>query len=117
MLQPVAPSGLGGPAAFCFRAYRPRYRQQVKDGETMNDDNPGGFEALKGRARRLGWELAGKSDKRPFYLLQEIGKDKANACTNSAVSLYSENPDNPLSGLDSVSHMLDQIEKIQGRLL
>jgi hypothetical protein len=72
------------------------------------------FRTLKARAKALGWELIDKTDKNPFYLL--AGKDgRGNPTTHSSVRLYPPYPDDPLSGLDSVSHMLDQIESIQKR--
>jgi hypothetical protein len=73
------------------------------------------FDQLKARAKGLGWELIDASDDRPFYLLRESDNARSNSLTNWAVRLDPEYPANPLSGLDSVSHMLNQIENVQGR--
>jgi hypothetical protein len=82
----------------------------------MSDDAR--FTELQARAKELGWELTHKDDPqyRPWgYVLRPSDEDIANVCTNSAVRLDPEDPNNPLSGLGSVSHMLDQIEFAQLR--
>jgi hypothetical protein len=82
------------------------------------DHDPDRFEELRARAEGLGWELKHKDDPtyRPYgYVLRPFDAEFANAYTNSAVRLDPEDSENPLSGLDSVSHMLDQIEFAQLR--
>jgi hypothetical protein len=75
------------------------------------------FKELQAEAEDLGWELIDKDEYHTWgYVLRPIGQDpdKVNLCTNSAVRLDPEDPDNPLTGLDSVSHMLNQIRVAQG---
>ncbi len=74
------------------------------------------FHELKVRANGMGWELHEKEDHHPWgYVLRPSDSDPATVslCTNSAVRLCPEDPKHPLSGMDSVSHMLDQIEYAQ----
>jgi hypothetical protein len=74
------------------------------------------FQELKELAKELGWELTDKDDARykPWgYVLRPFDKETVNVCTNSASRLDPEDPDNPLSGMDSVSHMLKQIKFAQ----
>jgi hypothetical protein len=78
------------------------------------------FEELQARAKGLGWELLHRNDPEtgPWgYVLSPLDQDPAtvNVCTTSAARLDPEDPDDPLTGLDTVSHMLDQIEEIQRR--
>jgi hypothetical protein len=78
------------------------------------------FEGLQARAKGLGWELMHRNDPEtgPWgYALRPLDQDLAtvNVCTNSAALLNPEDPGDPLTGLDSVSNMLNQIEKIQHR--
>jgi hypothetical protein len=69
------------------------------------------FEELKARANGLGWELHDKDEHHPWgYVLRPLDQETVDLYTNSAVRLDPEDPDNPLTGMDSVSHMLDQIE-------
>ena len=48
------------------------------------------------------------------YVLRKPG-EAVEVYTNSAVRLDPEERDNPLTGLDSVSNMLDQVERIRKR--
>jgi hypothetical protein len=74
------------------------------------------FDELRARAEDLGWDLIDKDVYHPWgYVLRPFDQTMVNLCTNSAVRLDPEDPKNPLSGLDSVSHMLDQIEFAQAR--
>jgi hypothetical protein len=80
----------------------------------MNDDTAR-LNELKNRAKGLGWELLDKDVYAPWgYVLRKPGQ-ATNLYTNSAVRLDPEDPKNPLTGLDSVSHMLDQIKRIQNQ--
>jgi hypothetical protein len=76
------------------------------------------FDELKARANGMGWELHDKDDYQPWgYVLRPSDSDPVTVSlhTNSAVRLCPEDPKDPLCGLDSVSHMLDQIEFAQIR--
>jgi hypothetical protein len=73
------------------------------------------FEQLRDRAKALGWDLIHRNDPEtgPWgYVLRRLGTT-ANVATDSAARLDPEDPDDPLTGLDSVSHVLDQIEEIE----
>jgi hypothetical protein len=77
------------------------------------------FLELKARAETLGWELLTEADDPSYhpwaYVLHRFGETTASPYTNSAARLDPVDPANPLTGLDSVSHMLDQIEFAQAR--
>jgi hypothetical protein len=74
------------------------------------------FLELQERAKSLGWELIDKDTFHPWgYVLRPFDQAAVNLHTNSAVRLDPEDPSDPLTGLDSVSHMLDQIEFAQLR--
>jgi len=74
------------------------------------------FDKLKARASGIGWELHDKDEFHPWgYVLRPSDQATVSLHTNSAVRLCPEDPNDPLSGLDSVSHMLDQIEFAQLR--
>ena len=69
---------------------------------------------LKARANGLGWELEDKNMNHPWgYVLRPFDEAIVNVCTNSATRLDPADRKNPLSGMDSVSRMLDQIEFAQ----
>lgn len=81
-------------------------------------ESPDRFQELKAHAKDLGWELIHRDvpNYRPWgYVLRKIGSTTVDLHTNSAARLDPEDLDDPLTGLDSVSHMLDQIEEIQKR--
>jgi hypothetical protein len=74
------------------------------------------FNGLKARANRIGWELHEKEEYHPWgYVLRPLDSDPktVSLCTNSAVRLCPEDPEDPLSGMDSVSNMLNGIEYAQ----
>jgi hypothetical protein len=77
------------------------------------DEDSARFDELEARANELGWELARKGANPPWgYVLYKPGQP-ANPHTASAARLDPDDEDNLLSGLDSVSHMLDQIQFLQ----
>ena len=64
----------------------------------------------------MGWELHEKDDYHPWgYVLRPSDTNPATVDprTNSPVRLCPADPEDPLTGLDSVSHMLDGIEFAQ----
>ena len=71
------------------------------------------FDELKARANGMGWELHEKEDYHPWgYVLRPFDTDPAKVSLhiNSAVRLCPEDPEDPLCGMDSVRHMLNQIK-------
>jgi hypothetical protein len=79
----------------------------------MTDEESARFDELNARANELGWELGRKGENPPWgYVLYKLDQP-ANPHTASAARLDPEDEDNLLSGLDSVSHMLDQIQFLQ----
>lgn len=82
-------------------------------GLPMSEDELRRFDELTARATALGWELT--LDHTWRYVLRRFDQEIPNVYTASAARLDPVNPNDPLSGLDSVCHMLDQIEVAQQR--